>query len=353
MDIKNIILVICIITIFLILLWIVNILQKDQKNCNTMNELYNEFPKISNIDPTLTSPLRDFYIKSAYNCCSAGNFANDYVSLCALKNCIRQGARCLDFEIYSINNEPVIATSDVESYTIKKTFNSIPFEKALESINYNAFSGSTCPNPNDPLIIHMRIMSNNKIIYDKIANQIYKLLEDRVLGPQYSYENHGKNLGKIPINTFLGKIIISVDKKNQLFEKTSLDEYVNIASNSIFMKCSRFTPDIKYSPDINEVINYNKKNMTLCLPDISSKYTNYSASLAMKYGCQMIGLCFQNFDKHMEFYSEFFDSNGTAFVLKPEHLRFEPLTISEPKPANPKYSYQTREISSDYYKFNV
>ena len=32
-----------------------------------------------------------------------GSYKNDYVNLCALKSCIKQGARCLDFEIYSVN----------------------------------------------------------------------------------------------------------------------------------------------------------------------------------------------------------------------------------------------------------
>ena len=29
--------------------------------------------------------LKDFYIKTAYNCCCNGSFRNDYVDLCALK----------------------------------------------------------------------------------------------------------------------------------------------------------------------------------------------------------------------------------------------------------------------------
>ena len=39
------------------------------------------------------------YIKTAYNCCSGGNYKNDYVDLCVLKNILKQGVRGLDFEI--------------------------------------------------------------------------------------------------------------------------------------------------------------------------------------------------------------------------------------------------------------
>ena len=33
-----------------------------------------------------------------------------------------------------------------------------------------------------------------------------------------------------------GKVVIIIDKSNGMFETTGLDEYVNIASNSIFMR---------------------------------------------------------------------------------------------------------------------
>ena len=46
--------------------------------------------------------LKEFYVKSAYNCCALGKLKYDYVDICALKYCIKHGARCLDFEIYSI-----------------------------------------------------------------------------------------------------------------------------------------------------------------------------------------------------------------------------------------------------------
>jgi hypothetical protein len=55
----------------------------------------------------------------------------------------------------------------------------------------------------------------------------------------------------------------------------------------------------------------------------------------------------------MEYYDSFFDNNGTAFALKPENLRFIPLTIPDPTPQNPALSYAKRDVSSDYYSFNI
>lgn len=325
-------------------------------NCSNIESIYTSFPKISSFNPEAQDyksyKLRDYYIKTAYNCCCSGQFKNDYVNVCALKNCVKQGARCLDFEIYSVNNEPVIATASINNFTTKEMYNSIPFKDVLNIINDQAFSGSTCPNPEDPLLLHFRIMSNNKDIYKKMADSIFNTLESKLLDKNYSYEYSGMNLGSVSLNEFRNKVVIMVDKSNPLFESTPLAEYVNISTNSIFMRASR-NYDIVYTPDMNELITYNKKNMTISMPDLSPNNTNISASLNMKYGVQMVGMNFQNFDSNMEYYDLFFDGAGSAFVLKPESLRFVPVTIPEPTPQKPEYSYAQRDVSSDYYSFKI
>ena len=73
--------------------------------------------------------LRDFYIKTAHNCCAGGSFKNSYVDLCHLRTAIKQGVRCLDFEIYSIDDKPVVAASSVDDYTVKETYNSIDIKR--------------------------------------------------------------------------------------------------------------------------------------------------------------------------------------------------------------------------------
>jgi len=336
--------------------WIYSKLHLNNKNCNQLQKLYSDFPLIKTINPNnedeFSHNLRDYYIKTAYNCCSAGNYKNDFVNICALKECIKQGARCLDFQIFSLNDEPVIAVSTLNDFTIKETYNSIPFSDAMEIIQDYAFSGSTCPNSGDPLIIHLRSMSKNNVIYEKMANALYNRLETRLLGKKYSYENNGKNLGVVPLKELMGKIVLIVDKTNALFENTPLDEYVNIASNSVFMRCLHYH-DVKYTTDMQELIEFNKKQMSICLPDPSINTNNPSASLSMKYGCQMVGMSFQNFDSNMEFYDELFDSAGSAFVLKPTNLRYIPVYIKLPDPPTDETSFKERPIKSDFYSFSI
>ena len=353
---KYIVLALCGLMIILMIFWLYNKSTLNQANCTRMNDVYKDAAKVHSFNPDnadFKHNLRDYYIKTAYNACSAGQFKNDFVNICALKNCINQGARCLDFEVYSVDNEPVVATSSVDDYSVKETYNSVPMSDVLNIIRDYAFSGSTCPNPADPLIIHLRIQSNNQTIYNKLAKMFESSLSDRILGPKYSYENHGRNLGSEPIKNLRGKVILIVDRSNPLFEQTDLDEYVNMASNSIFMRGVRYSDGVKYTPDMDELIEYNKKCMTIVMPDLSGSDTNYAASLSVKCGCQLNAMSFQNFDANMEYYDLMFDSTGSAFVLKPEALRFVPLTVPAPDPPNPEYSYEQRETKTDYYSLTI
>jgi hypothetical protein len=177
-------------------------------------------------------------------------------------------------------------------------------------------------------------------------------LQQYVLGKKYSYEYDGKNLGDIKLADLQRKVIIMVDKSNPMYEGTDLDEYVNIASNSIFMHALRFD-DMRYAPDMQEITEYNKKNMTIVLPNISADSDNYSAALAFKYGCQMAAMSIQTFDSNLDFYNNFFNQAGTAFVLKPIELRHQPINITVPNPPPASHSYASRDLSSDFYSFKI
>jgi hypothetical protein len=350
-----IIIIILVIFILVVVSYITNKLALNNINCLKMDNMYSKNPSIGNINVNNQNykySLRDYYVKSAYNACSAGNFKNDYVNICALKNCIKQGFRMLDFEIYNINDEPVISTSSVNNYKTKGTYNSIPFSQVLSIINNYAFSNGTCPNPNDPLIVHLRVKSNNKKIYSKMADMIYNTLEGRLLGPNYSYENNGNNLGNVKLSQLLGKVILSVNKENPLFEDTPLNEYVNIASHTPLLRCLRYN-DIYNNNDINELTNFNKKCMTICIPNLSINVGNYPFTLPMKYGCQFVAMSAQGKDNFMREYNNVFNNAGSAFILKPKNLRYIPVTIAHPKLPPKKYSYASRNISSNYYNFKI
>lgn len=335
--------------------YISNKLSLRKRKCSTLKTLYKDFPKLSSFskfDSNFDYSLKDYYVKTAYNACSIGNFKNSFVDLCALKEVVKQGFRCLDMAVYSVDNVPVVATSSVDSYDVKETYNSVPFDSVCETVANYAFNGSGCPNPNDPLILHLRIMSQNSVIYKKMADAIYNRLQDYVLGKKYSYENSGRNLGDIKIGDLQRKVIIIVDKSNPMYEGTDLDEYVNMASNSVFMQAMRYD-QMKFTPDMKELIEFNKRQMSLVMPDLSAYDTNPNPGIGFKYGCQMMAVSLQNYDSSMQFYDNFFNKAGTAFVLKPANLRYIPATIKMPSAPPKDYSYKSRDVSADYYNFNI
>jgi hypothetical protein len=346
--------------IFLILIiyiiYIIYLTRLKNAECDHMNNLYptinGNIRPISANDADCGYNLFDYYIKTAFNACSGGSYKNDFVDVCNLKALIKQGVRCLDFEIYSIDNVPVVSTSTLDSYFIKETFNSVPFGSVMDVIRDYAFAGGTCPNPTDPLIIHLRIKSNNQEMFNNLAT-IFKSYDSLMLGKDYSFENSGKNLGSSPLLSFQKKIILIVDRSNNAFvDNEAFLEYVNLTSNSIFMREYDFY-NVKNNPDTQELTEYNKRNMTIVFPDKGASPPNPSAILCRAYGCQMVAMRYQLVDNFLFENTGFFDRSGYAFSLKPDYLRYVQVTIPEPIPQNPAYSYATRTVSSDYYNFNM
>ena len=323
--------------------------------CNNMDSIYGELNgKIRSIDSSnlFDFKFNDYYIKTAYNCCSGGNYKNDYVDTCILKDVLKQGVRGLDFEIFSIDDQPVVATSTSDNYFVKETFNYINFSDVMNIIRDYAFSTSTAPNALDPIIIHLRIKSTNQTMYQNFA----KLLENYdqlLLSKDYDFEYYGKNFGNVRLRELLGKIVIIVDRSNTAFlECQEFYEFVNMTSNSVFMRALHYY-DIAYSPDMNELIEFNKQNMTIGMPDKGVDPPNPSGVVMRETGCQLLAMRYQKIDVNVEESDIFFDESGYAFVLKPENLRYIPVTVPLPPQQNPALSYATRTVETDYYKFNI
>ena len=289
--------------------------------------------------------LRDYYIKSAYNAFNPDKFKNSNVSMDALLYVIARGCRFIDFEVFSVENQPVIASSSVNSFNYKETFNHIPVSDAFEVLGSYVFSGSKCPNPGDPFIIHMRMMSRNVTMYDNLAKIISqsKTVARNLLGPKYGREYQSKDLGNEDLLGFKGKIILMVDGTNQVYRNTKLFELINMSSNSLFL--SKYTYfGVKNVADPQAFKDANKKNMCLVIPDKGGRPINDGHNGPYTWGCQIAAMCFQEEarDEKLKAYEDKFSSVGYAFILKPEDLRYVPITIAPPAPPNPKASMEAR-----------
>jgi hypothetical protein len=289
--------------------------------------------------------LRDYYIKSAYNAFNPDKFKNSNVSMDAFLYVIARGCRFIDFEVFSVDNEPVISSSSVNSYNYKETFNHIPVSEAFEVLGSYVFSGTKCPNPSDPFIIHMRIMSRNITMYDNLAKIISqsKTVARNLLGPKYGREYQSKDLGNENLLDFKNKIILMVDGTNQVYRNTKLFELINMSSNTMFL--SKYTYfGVKNVGDPQAFKDANKKNMCLVVPDKSGRPVNDGHNGPYTWGCQIAAMCFQEEarDEKLKAYEDKFASVGYAFILKPEDLRYVPITIAPPAPPNPKASMEAR-----------
>ena len=345
-----------ILIIVLLLLYYLYLRNLASRECTFTDNLYGKLNgnirSLSSSDKNSQYTLKDYYIKTAYNCCSGGSYKNDFVGTCHLKNILKQGVRGLDMEIYSLDGKAVISTSTQDSYFIKETYNSVPFVDVMNILVNYAFSGSTCPNPTDPIILHLRIKSSHQAMYTDLAN-ILKSYNTFLLGKEYSYEYEGKNLGDVPLLSFLGKIVIIVDRNNTAYlENQAFLEYVNMTSNSMFMRALSYY-DIANNPDLVELQAFNKRNMTIGMPDKGANPINPNGIVMREAGCQLLAMRYQYVDQYLEENMAFFDKSGLAFVLKPLRLRFQVTTIPDLVEQNPELNYADRIVQSDFYKFNI
>ena len=350
--------------VIVVLLWFITYvttkINLGKTNCDIIEEVNKNTPptKITSSWTTSVSPdysgknLRDFYIKTAYNCCASGQFKSDYVSICALKNVIKQGVRCLDFEIFCVDNTPVVGVSSLDIIGVKQSYNTLPISVVLKEINNIAFSETAgiCPNPKDPLLLHFRIKTNNVTIYNILASEVADNLGDKLLPIEYMRECNGKNLTKKPIKDFIGKVVIMVEKNNVynslplLYESKNMWELTNVTTNSVFIHETRFL-DIKNSNDNDTISTFNKQNITLVLPDLSTSNINYISTVPQALGCQLIAMNFQNVDQNLLTYNDLFEKKQSAFVPKPTELLYTPVTIDIPPPISESHRYNIPKIS--------
>jgi hypothetical protein len=285
--------------------------------------------------------------------------------MCALYNVITQGCRCLDFEIYCLNDTPVVAVSSIDQVGVKQSYNFLNASDVLSEINKYAFSGNTmpsivtgeklqrfCPNPTDPLFLHFRLKTNNVNVVNQLASIIAQTFESKLLPIQFMRESNGKNMTKTPIKDLVdnvnGKVVIMVEKNSNtggmpiLYQSANMWELTNITTNSVFIHEKRFT-DIKNTNAPKDVVNYNRQNMTIVLPDLNESNTNYIYVVPRLLGCQFIAMNFQNNDENLIAYNKFFDDSKSAFVPRPAELLFVPVHVDAPKPIDKALLFSTKK----------
>lgn len=261
--------------------------------------------------------LRNYYVKSSYNSCASGDYENDFVTLDALSNAIRWGCRFLDFEIYDLDEEPVVGVSNEKNYNFKGSYNSIPLKDVLDVVKTEALTVS------DPLFLQFRIKCSHAFLSSKIAKMLSDKFNDSLLGSEYSYKggstgNLDESLAAVPLSAFIGKVVIIVDESNKVVNQSSLAEYVNMGDRYSYRSMSN--TDLTYNAP-NDIVQYTTSALLLCYPD-EKKPDNYNSNVAFQQGAQFIAMRFQQYDQNLKNYLARFDNY--SFLLKPTDLKYVP-----------------------------
>lgn len=292
-------------------------------------------------------PLRDYYIMGSYNTCVEGPYNRGIVSISYLMDAIALGYRFLDFEIYSSpSDDPIVScsTEKTKCGTYATSFYAIPFVDVMKTITTYAFVNSGCMNYMDPLIINLRIKTCNINVITKLA-EIFKTNNNRMLGPDYSFNKNNTNFGDTLLNNLMGKICIFVDSSSVDYSSNnSFMEYVNSSTITGFLKESTQS-DFKNAESLESMVEYNKRNMTVIIPD----YENSENSVLEVYqnaGCQIVAMMIWQSGSYLEKNTDYFSKYQTSFVLKPDKFRYIPETIQAPKEQSPQNSYETRPLDT-------
>jgi hypothetical protein len=319
---------------------------KKEKNDNTMIANYEKSSKpgsINDFDEKYSYLLRDYYMMTAYNCCCSGEYASDFVSTVALETVIKQGARVLDFEIYSVDGVPVVAASSQPEFSMKEVYNYVPFAEAIKIVSQLAFSANGAQNSSDPLFLCLRIKSRNIMIYQSIADILKTNLSSKLLDPRFAYSFHGEDLGKIRLTSLMDKVIIIIDETpgsdsnintREIYKRTPLYEYVNV---TVTNGTSKYTFKELADSNNDTIKESAKKSLKYIVPERSTSSTNlYDATIPFSNGCQMVAMAFQKHnDANMIAYLKRFQDFGSAFILKPPELRYVPIVLKNPNPIDP------------------
>ncbi len=243
-------------------------------------------------------PLRNYRVAMAYNACTVDN---NYVELCAVEKLINAGIRCLDFEIYSKDGEPVIGTSGSSDFNYKETLNHVPFIDVCKFLNRKI--------DGDPYILHLRMKTAKIDTCNRVAS-ILKSALGEYLTP-YSYTEQNLADDSVTLSSLAGKVVVIVEKTATV-ENSSLNSIVNAYSGT-----SQFQLYRSGSVTGNDLtMNYSK--FAMILPNMSGGSNPDSERLFSSMKCQFVGMCFYRKNNLKNYINNFGGSGsgaGTAYYL--------------------------------------
>lgn len=257
---------------------------------------------------TQDNALRNFCIKSSFNSAYTGG----YMNLDMIKNVLQRGCRFLDFQVFIKDNTAIVAYSQ-DDYIDAFTSNlpALSLGGVFSTINMNAFNENS-PNPNDPLFIQIRILSNlpaaKSIVAQTIASAFSaNLYADPATGYAIPIDLN------VQMNQLQSKVVIVTDQ-NAATADGNLSKYVNLITGTANVR-TYTANQLTYQP-INPPDPY-VYNFKIVLPNLGYFFgiSNSDATyLIKKYGAQVVAQAFYSQDLNLTNYEAIFNEYRSAFI---------------------------------------
>lgn len=288
--------------------------------------------------------LCDYYIASSAYSVFPANTVADYVSDSIIPLVIKAGARLIELDIYSDEQDQPVVGMKNQSLGYDYSYNNVPLQSCCVAIANTAFTASETPLSSDPFILSLVFHTDKTTTLDATAYILKNTLRKYMLPPEYSYQR--RDLAVEPICNLKGKLILVSGK----VEGTKLTELVNLSwATSNLRRLTYMQASQPY--DHNELIDYNRQKITMVVPDVTASLKNNNPEILFAYGCQWNLMTYGSVDSMMELYVAHFTDR--ALVEKPEALRYKPKTYTKPAPPDPSLSFQPKMLSTPAFSVTI
>jgi hypothetical protein len=290
--------------------------------------------------------LADFYLASSSYSIFPGAAVYDYVSDSILPLAIKAGVRLVELDIYSdINDQPVVGLKN-QKLGVDYAYNTVSFESCCVSVINNAFNSITSPVSTDPFVLSLVFHTDKTKTINAAAEILKTTCRSHMLGSEYSYSR--KNLAVEPVCNLQSKLILVSGGE---IKGTLMEELINLSWSTSHLRRMTYT-QASQPHDHDELITYNRNNITMVVPDIGEDLVNNNPQILFTFGCQWIMMNYGSIDTMMELYIGEFQENSV--VLKPAALRpLKPKKYKKPVLPDPAVSFQPMRHTSPIYTATI
>ena len=233
------------------------------------------------------------------------------MNLDMIKYVLQRGCRFLDFQVFIKDNTAIVAYSKEDYYNaFSSNAPALSLAGVFSTINMHAFNEHS-PNPNDPIFIQLRILSDlpaaESIVAETIASSLpVNLYSDPTTGNAIPIDLN------IQMNKLQNKVVIVTDQSES--NSTPLSKYTNLFTGTSNVR--RYSENqLTYQP-INPP-NPDPFLFQIVLPNLGYFFgvnNSDAAYLIQNYGTQVIAQAFYSSDLNLENYESIFNKHQSAFV---------------------------------------